>query len=189
MKAKGQSILESLCPGCAGTENPTSGLRSKIIGRAVSLLSDIQQALSQRGKTSGAFQIPHHQKIVDGLLDLISLEGIYPYLSPGVGVPIERRVKSVLQGGLVTRPSPTDEGSRRRGRVLLDHICHELYMIMNGDRTSLTSCLQERTLVDLIAGLSELAYAPTLQDEDTHTENDPRLQSLLDRFVAPISNA
>lgn len=130
-----------------------------------------------------------HQKIVDGLLDLISLEGIYPLLSPGVGIPIERRVKSVLQGGLVTRPSPAaDTVSRQGGRVLLSQICRQLYRILNSHGTGLGPSVQERTLVDVIAGWGELAWAPGCQHEHAK-DNGRMLQSLLDGFVFSLLDA
>ena len=118
---------------------------------------------------------------MDGLLDLLSLEGIYPFLSPGVGVSIERRVKSVLQGGLVTRPSPV-EGAGHQDKVLLGGICEGLCVIMKDEGIGLSASLQERTLVDLIAGLGELAYAPLL-DERANKHHEFALQSLLDKCV------
>lgn len=157
-----------------------------IIEKTLCLLLDIHEELSKNGISCGALDKLHntyHQKIIDGLLDLISLEGIYPLLSPGVGIPIERRVKSVLQGGLVTRPSPAaDVVSRQDGRALLSQICRQLYMILSSNGTGLGPSVQERTLVDVIAGWGELACAPHLQDE--YAKDDGRmLRSLLDGFV------
>lgn len=157
-----------------------------IIEKTLCLLLDIHEELSKNGISCGALDKLHntyHQKIIDGLLDLISLEGIYPLLSPGVGIPIQRRVKSVLQGGLVTRPSPAaDVVSRQDGRALLSQICRQLYMILSSNGTGLGPSVQERTLVDVIAGWGELACAPHLQDE--YAKDDGRmLRSLLDGFV------
>lgn len=154
---------------------------------ALSLLLEIHEDLSGNGKSSGSpkpLQNPSQQKTVDGLLDLISLEGIYPFLSPGVGVPIERRVRSVLQGGLVSKPSPANDGAAQEERSLLAEICDRLYGIAQGEGEGLTSSLQERTLVDLIAGLGDLAYAPLLQDQNLGKQHDRMLRSLLDRYVA-----
>lgn len=167
-------------------------MRHLIIEKSLHLLLDIHDGLSQNGTSFGAPDKLHntdHQKIVDGLLDLISLEGIYPLLSPGVGIPIERRVKSVLQGGLVTRPSPAaDFVCRQEGRALLSQICRQLYGILNSNGTGLGPSVQERTLVDVIAGWGELAWAPSFKDEHAK-ENGRMLQSLLDGFVFSLLDA
>lgn len=149
----------------------------------------IHNGLSQSVKSSGSpnlLQSPSQQKTIDGLLDLISLEGIYPFLSPGVGVPIERRVRSVLKAGLVSKPSPADDGAAHKDKSLLAEICDGLYGITKGEGRGLVSSLQERTLVDLIAGLGELAYSPLLPDQDSGKQHDRILRSLLDRYVASI---
>lgn len=194
VKAKGQSIIQCLDPGdiTAAAGRGESGLRFSIIEKALRLLLDIHEQLSQNGTSFGAadkLHNTHHQKILDGLLDLISLEGIYPHLSPGVGIPIEKRVKSVLHGGLVTRPSPAaDVVSWQEGKALLSQICRQLYRILNSNGTGLGPSVQERTLVDVIAGWSELACAPRSQDEQA--KDDGRmLRSLLDGFVFSFSSA
>lgn len=157
-----------------------------IIEKSLRVLLDIHEGLSQNGTSFSAPDKLHsteHQKIVDVLLDLISLEGIYPLLSPGVGIPIERRVKSVLQNGLVSRSSPVaDAISRQEDRAFLSQICRQLYRILNGNGTGLGPSVQERTLVDVIAGWGELVWAPSFQDEHAK-DNGRMLQSLLDGFV------
>lgn len=186
VKAKGQSIIQCLDAGADTNEDSIHDLRRQVIGKALSLLLDIHEAFSQSVENSGSsnpLQSPSQQKTVDGLLDLISLEGIYPFLSPGVGVPIERRVRSVLKGGLVSKPSLVDDGAAHEDKRLLAEICDGLYGITKGEG-GLASSLQERTLVDLIAGLGELAHAPLLRDQHSKKQNDSMLQSLLDRYVA-----
>lgn len=191
--AKRQSVIQ-----CLGQDDITasgdeeSALRHLIVEKSLRLLLDIHEVLSQNETTFGATDKLHnidHQKIVYGLLDLISLEGIYPLLSPGVGIPIERRVKSVLQGGLVTRSCPAvDALSRQAGRALLSQICRQLYRILNSNGTGLGPSVQERTLVDIIAGWGELAWAPSFQDEHAK-DNGRMLQSLLDGFVFSLLDA
>lgn len=187
VKAKGQSVLQCLDAGGDTNEDGIPDLRRKIIAKALSLFLDIHEGLSQSIEDSGSprpVQSPSQQKTVDGLLDLISLEGIYPFLSQGVGVPIERRVRSVLKGGLVSKPNPEDDGAAHKDNGLLAEICDGLYSITKGEGRGLTSSLQERTLVDLIAGLGELAYAPLLRDQHSEKQHGHMLRSLLDRYVA-----
>ena len=189
VKAKGQSILQCLDAGggCDSNDDGVPDLRRKIIETALSLLLAIPEGLSQTVEKSGSptsLQSSSQQKTVDGLLDLISLEGIYPFLSPGVGVPIERRVKSVLKGGLVSKPSPADDGAAREDKRRLAQICVGLYSITKGEGRGLTSSLEGRTLVDLIAGLGELAYAPLLRDQKSAKQHDLMIRSLLDRYGA-----
>lgn len=189
VKAKGQSIIQCLDARGGGDSNDDGipDLRRRIIETALSLLLAIHGALSQSVEKLGSpdpLQSPSQQKTVDGLLDLISLEGIYPFLSPGVGVPIERRVRSVLKGGLVSKPSPADGGAAREDKSLLAQICVGLYSITKSEGRGLNSSLEGRTLVDLIAGLGELAYAPLLRDQKSAKQHDLMIRSLLDRYAA-----
>ena len=116
---------------------------------------------------------------MDGLLDLISVEGIYPFLSPGVGIPIERRVQSVLRAGFVTRSSFTSGWSKHRDKKLLPAICTDLYEIAVGHH--LSSVLRDRTLVDLIAGFGELGYSPSTRHEAAGEVWVRKLDALLNR--------
>ena len=117
--ARASSMIDLLLDGCppAGPE-PSSPLR-RVIARALWLLQAIHHGLprhSERTVSEGGLKKtaadylyePNNRRLVFGLLDLISLEGVYPQLSTGVGVPIERRLKSVLPPGAITsRAQPT----------------------------------------------------------------------------------
>lgn len=121
-------------------------------------------------------------KTVDGLLDLISLEGIYPCLSAGIGIPIERRVASVLRNGVVTRSSSSGDGPQSQGQSLLAKTCLALDEILK-DVIGLASHIQERTLVDLIAGYGQLAYSPSAESSSSRNIYSNTLNRLLDRYV------
>ena len=112
---------------------------------------------------------------MDGLLDLVSLEGIYPNLLPGVGIPIERRVQSVLQGGTSTRALGSDDS--QIDEVLLGDIVSQLSSIAMASNKGLCSVIQKRTLVDLIAAQTQLAFAPAVNDDKAHAE---AFQKLID---------
>lgn len=164
-------------------ENPQDDLVSKrayVVQKGLDLFVDIHQGLKNKSPpTSDALQDLGKQKIIHGLLDLISLEGIYPFLSPGVGIPIEKRVQSVFKSGLVTRPSTTVDRENNREISLLSKICLTLSGILE-DGNGLHLVLQERTLVDLIAGLGELAYSPSGTKESGHNVHIHRLRLLVD---------
>jgi hypothetical protein len=137
-----------------------------VVETALGLLADIHHALLQEKSPAVANEVLYistTRKVVDGLLDLISLEGIYPNLLPGVGVPVERRVQSVLQGGVQVRKVGPDEASDSDAS-LLPHIVHALHMIAMDIGLGLYSILKDRTMVDLIAAESQLAFAPSQND-------------------------
>lgn len=118
--------------------------------------------------------------MVDGLLDLISLEGIYPCLSTDVGIPIERRVRSVLQGGVVTQPVMEAQD----GGDLLAEIVDGLYPIVKEGNNGLGLALHERTLVDVVAGAGQLAFDPSESAQQRHKRYGIVFKVLLEQYVA-----
>ena len=158
-----------------------------MIKRALDLLLNIHHALCFTDHSSIGREVLYNseaRRIIDTLLDLISLEGIYPNLLSGVGVPIERRVKSVLQGGLVTRSVGISENFNREGNGLLEEIVRQLGKVAADKGKGLGSALQERTLVDLIAALGQLAYASY---KGTGVYN-AILEKILDEYVVPFTS-
>lgn len=129
------------------------------------------------------FSLPS-RRLIDGLLDLISLEGIYPSLLPGVGVPIERRIKSVLQGGTVTY-LPEGARSPQNDEDLLLEIGSRLSDIGMSSGDGLCSALQARTLVDLVAAKAQLAFAP--KNDTSGGRHALTLEALLDRYVSLLA--
>ena len=185
IKAKGESILNILDRFEGKDQDQISNTRNRVISKAISLLLNIHHALCQRpisSPSSDVLRDAKSRRIVDGLLDLISLEGIYPSLSPDVGIPIERRVRSVLKGGIVTRISAEDD-QESKDRTLLIKITENLKQIATSKGNGLKPALQDSTLVDLIAGLGELAYNPTNANEESHSTNGDTLKDLLDTYV------
>ncbi|KAH0562523.1 hypothetical protein GP486_002783 [Trichoglossum hirsutum] len=98
-----------------------------------------------------------------GLFDLVSLEGIYPLLSPGVGIPLERRVKSVLPVGVIARQAPSSS-TKDWSASLLQEVVDCLQGICLNRRIGLGPICQERVLVDLISACGELAFGPNVED-------------------------
>ncbi len=177
--------MEILDPGKEGSNDRGSNARNRVICKALLLLSNIHHVLCLPSSASSSDEVLRdlkNRRIIDGILDLVSLEGIYPSLSPGVGIPIERRVRSVLQGGIVTRTSSAEAGQEVKDKGLLIEITESLNQIAASRTTGLGPALQERTLVDLVAGLGELAYNPSYGEScSSHVTT---LKTLLDAYVS-----
>lgn len=142
-------------------------LRRKIIKKSLRLVQEIHASCET--STNGLDQLgtlasQKGQKVVDALLDLLVLEGLYPSLSPGVGVPVERRLKSALKGGLSTRPLHKASGGRHGDQQLLTDIVESLHSAFLS-RRGLAPSIQQRMSVDLIAAAAELAFSPTFDDK------------------------
>lgn len=160
--------------------------RRAVVRRALQLLSELHQILSNDPDNrlrQGVLFTSQSRRLVDGLLDLISLEGIYPNLLPGVGVPIERRLKSVLQGGTVTQLPQSAQPSHKDEDLLLE-ISTQLSKIAISSDEGLCGALQERILVDLIATKVQLTFSS--RDDASKSKHDLTLKVLLDRYVFPL---
>lgn len=187
-KARGRSIIACLETNIETHQADEFASRVLVIRQALVLLSGIHRALKQNADTvAELIQDLSRRRIVDGLLDLISLEGIYPCLSSAVGVPIERRVRSVFRNGVITRPSSSGNGSHSQSKNLLVEICVALDKISE-DGNGLAGTLQERALVDLIAGFGELAYSPLVDKIPSRNIYACKFKSLLDRYVSQQNN-
>ncbi|MCJ1290164.1 hypothetical protein MMC34_001700 [Xylographa carneopallida] len=184
-KARGRTVLERISSGDPTLTQTGDNLRGVIIRKALALLLTIHDQLELSGDNVLRNEVLHNsgcRRIVDALLDLISLEGIYPNLLPGVGVPIQRRVKSVLRSGTVSRAAQT-EGHTDQDRYLLIHVVTEFDRLATSNGKGLYSAFIERTFVDLIAARGQLAYNP-----NAHVSNlshEVALQALLDEYVSP----
>lgn len=152
------------------------------------MLSELHQALCNDSDASMVQDVlftSSSRRVIDGLLDLISLEGIYPNLLPGVGVPIERRLKSVLQGGTITQ-LPKGPPSSQYDENLLPEIAPQLSAIGMSSGGGLCGALQERTLVDLIAAKAQLAFSPN--HDGFGGRHVSTLKALLNRYVCPLTS-
>ena len=118
------------------------------------------------------------RRIIDCLLDLIALEGIYPCLLPGVGVPVERRVKSILNGGMVSMASDLASDHDSLGKMQ-QRIVKCLHSILLGGNHGISIAVRERILVDLIAAEAQLSFAPECR---TPQASSRMLNELIARF-------
>ncbi|KAL8680721.1 MAG: hypothetical protein Q9186_003120 [Xanthomendoza sp. 1 TL-2023] len=142
--------------------------RQSVITQAVDLLQNLHHVCCTSEENSDQPSATHRgQKLVDALLDLVVLEGIYPSVSPGVGLPIEQRINSVLKGDLLAKPLSRDHGGQFSNQKLLTLIIDCLYPIASC-RKGLASKIETRVSVDLLAAVGELAFSPTFATESRH---------------------
>ncbi|KAK2746958.1 hypothetical protein FQN57_002530 [Myotisia sp. PD_48] len=183
-KAGGKSVLELLNGNLPADYCPTEALRTRVIKWVLHLLTSIHNAFTQpcpaeqpttggnvsKQKLSESFEDAKRLRTLNTLLDLISLEGIYPCLSPGVGIPLEQRVISSLPRGVVAKQEAAinnvplgDEGS-------LLYTLLTLRSILQENRPSIQQIILGRLLSDLLSGAAELAFhSQSISNEDAQT--------------------
>ncbi|KAI4222987.1 MAG: hypothetical protein L6R36_005750 [Xanthoria steineri] len=133
--------------------------RQTIIEKALSLLSSLDDALCKSPHSlDQPFARQRAQKATDALLDLVVIEGIYPCLSNGVGMPMERRVKSALKKDLITRPLSQDENGSHN-QELIAAIVDCLYPILSSGKV-LASNVEARVFIDMVAAVGQVAFNP-----------------------------
>lgn len=128
------------------------------------------------------------RRVVYTLLDLISIEGVYPCLSTGVGIPLEKRVISNLPQGVVARQAPEMTSNKPRNEVLLYRILLALTSIMlNASHGGAQSLLRGRVLSDVISAAADLAFNSSQISE----EEKLNARKIFDRIIAeyfPLSH-
>ena len=111
---------------------------------------------------------PKDRRVITALLDLLALEGIYPCLAPGVGVPLERRAKAIIPS------SQQHTGAIRKVRNvrILTEIVLLFTRILQGGQGEVFELLRDRCLVDVLAGCGELGFNPSEDDGLTPEEKE-----------------
>lgn len=104
------------------------------------------------------------------------MEAIYPSLAQGVGIPIERRVKPIIQQRLATKSTT--------GIVQLEAVTDLLLRIWNG-KGPLAEALARRSLSDLVAATGELAFNTDTRSEKERETWREKWKKLVDGCVPP----
>lgn len=190
MRIPGQSLVDRLITQLPErTETHLPKKRAAVLRAAVTHLRAVHVALIEASDTYDPKQILYDsrdQRVVDGILDLISLEGIYPALSPGVGIPIERRVKSVLQAGVAARHVAEIDHNEDVNLDLLKEVVDGLSKVILAGDKGVNPAIRERNLVDVICGCGELAYGHPYENINQSNEYRVLLEQLLDEYVKTL---
>ncbi|KAL2870673.1 RTP1/Tango6 family protein [Aspergillus lucknowensis] len=191
-RSRGKSLIEILDNGITET---SSDARLRVIGKALDLLHQIHVAFAI--PVIDADQISHahdhgkdpnledakRRRVLHALLDLISLEGIYPSLSSGVGIPLQKRVISVLPAGVIAQQyTPVYEDPQNGS--LLRRILATLSEILVDARPSIQPVIRSRILSDIISALSDLGFNPKV----SHDDGRHQYQQLLSKVVEDTSS-
>ncbi|KAJ5560867.1 hypothetical protein N7535_009064 [Penicillium sp. DV-2018c] len=169
--SKGASLLQILCQ-VSGDED---AVRETVIGKALDILISVHGSLVEPDDQSVSLQPleasddspmedARRRRMLHALLDLISLEGIYPSLSSGVSIPLQQRVISVLPAGVIAKQAPVVASSVPHNQPLLRRIINVLTDVLSDPRPSIQPVIRGRILSDIISGTVDLALNPNLTD-------------------------
>lgn len=173
--AKGASVIDKLFESSGQKLEPGQTRQEVVVDKGLSLLELIHHAISSDpGSATNVLNTSSSRRLIDALLDLISLEGIYPCLLSGVGSPIERRVRSVLQGGVTITDSKTAPDLDSKNLARITQRIYDLVICGRG----VAIAIQQRTLVDVIAAMGQLVYSP---NNSCSGQWSSQLSQLIDR--------
>ncbi|RPA89344.1 hypothetical protein L873DRAFT_665712 [Choiromyces venosus 120613-1] len=194
-KPLGQSLLQQLSQTLPTPLPITADEKSTavaVVTHALTLLTlhkSEAQARTSTNSTGQQLVSPAEVRVVVCLLDLVVLEGIYPSLTRGVGIPIERRARSASLPGFATGRGKKriEEVQDRKDVGLLKLVVGRLLELLGGDddnvaKGDLLRRAGDRVLVDVIAGCAELAFNPENGDTGEWKE---RFRVLIDGTPTP----
>ncbi len=175
---------EAVRPGGSNIDEDAS-LLEKVLG----LLRDIhREAVSaekhanELDSLSMSLTDPHYRQVIAGLLDFVVFQGIFPFLSPGVGTPYEQRVR-ITTYNAVRRSYPQPRLNLGLLSKVIDYLLRE---ISEHAGIGVEPYIRDRILPDIVCGAAELAYSP-VSDTCANEERDvmrrkfrPILKSFLD---------
>ncbi|CAG8086491.1 unnamed protein product [Penicillium salamii] len=173
-KTPGTSLIQILSQVSDHDGGDDESGRPTVINKALDILINIHRSFVPPAPRKGAQQQysdvagspmedAKRRRMLHALLDLISLEGIYPSLSAGVGIPLQQRVISVLPAGIIAKKAHTITSSVPQNEPLLRRIIGVLLVILSDPHPSIQPIIRSRILSDVISGISDLAFNPNLE--------------------------
>ncbi|OJD28287.1 hypothetical protein ACJ73_00309 [Blastomyces percursus] len=211
-KSRGESLVQILARKIQVQGKEDGSATFHVIQRALDLLVAIHRAYAdlnldvgiENSKRNGRREDPvledtKRRRVIHGLLDLISLEGIYPALSQGVGIPLQKRVMSVLPTGVVATQAEATSANKPHDERLLLFIIDTLRPVVCDKHAGIQPIIMGRILADILCATAELAFHShsLLQEQiDTYRElfetiieesPTPSLLTLLSSFIQTSS--
>jgi hypothetical protein len=188
--SKGESLLRIL----SQTSEDDDTVRPAVIGKALDILISVHESLVVPDDQSVSHQAlevdddspmedARRRRMLHALLDLISLEGIYPSLSSGVSIPLQQRVISVLPAGVIAKQASVVASSVPHNQPLLRSIIYVLIDLLSDPRRSIQPVIRGRILSDIISGTVDLAFNPDLTESSDRSIYQKALVKLVAEYV------
>jgi hypothetical protein len=182
--------VETLSRSLPSHDSGSGSAREYVIRHALDILFKIHTALAVPVRSHSSDQIENEtqetlvedarrRRALHTLLDLISLEGLYPSLSQGVGIPLEKRVISILPLGVVAKNTPLSAHRKIEQEELLQNILTILIDIIFDDRPGLQPIVRGRILIEIVCGVAELAF----NSHNLKPEEKSKYQSIFQRIL------
>ncbi|GKZ19807.1 hypothetical protein AbraIFM66951_008880 [Aspergillus brasiliensis] len=196
-KSRGQSLLDILNETLHEDEKTTGSMRRDVIIKALNLLSLVHTAFANPSSDADspsqtaqetedvALEDAKRRRLLLALLDLIAVEGIYPSLSRGLGLPLHQRVFSALPAGIIAQQqhhaqeSPEDE-------FLLEKIWTALLGIVFDAQVSIQDVIRGRILSDMISAAADLAYNSKSLSDEKRDSYRRHLSRLIEETPSPV---
>ncbi|KAH3011033.1 hypothetical protein KXW60_000329 [Aspergillus fumigatus] len=197
-KYRGKSLPEILSQHVPAETGDDGSKRAVVVERALGILFRIHVAFVTPVDQAHSSPQPDHvaedaaledakrRRVLHAILDLISLEGVYPSLSPGVGIPLQQRVISVLPAGVIAQQQDKTAHDKRRHMLLLERIMDTLSDILFDGRPSIQPVIRGRILSDLISSAADLAYNPSIPHPETRGKYGEILSRLIDETPSSV---
>ncbi|KAK4867097.1 hypothetical protein LT330_007838 [Penicillium expansum] len=191
-KTQGKSLLQILSQSSGDDDGAgDEAARPTVINEALDILTGIHKSFVSPDNPYDSLQLSgefedspsedaKRRRMLHALLDLISLEGIYPSLSSGVGIPLQQRVISVLPAGLIAKQAQAAASSAPHDEPLLRRIIDVLVDVLFDPRPSLQPIIRGRILSDIISGTSDLACNPNIATSSDRNTYQQTLAKIID---------
>jgi hypothetical protein len=194
-RSQGKSLVEILSQYLDFQPASDKAARTAVVSKALDILSAIHNAFVTPVSHQDLLQEPQtkvehsdledakRRQMIHALLDLISLEGIYPSLSSGVGIPLQQRVISVLPAGVIAKQTSVPASSVPHDEALLNQIMKTILGITLDDKDSIQPIIRGRILSDIISGAADLASNPNVVASESKVYYQKALLKIIDEYV------
>lgn len=164
--------------------------RSSVIEEAVQCLQNIHNAfVSAVNVEVEAREDAKRRRIIYTLLDLISIEGVYPCLSTNVGIPLEKRVISHLPTGVIARQAPEMTSDKPRNEDLLYRILLTLSgILLDETGGGIQALVRGRVLSDVISAAADLGFNSCQISSEEKLNAQGLLDMIITKYTHPLGH-